>query len=83
MQLLIKQRVFSWTDSYDVYVSVVPQKQEFASITIANNGTGYDTGEWRATASYVDKKTRLRSPLHLLKSRIQTQVQRRPDVWLF
>ncbi|MBQ2011107.1 MAG: ShlB/FhaC/HecB family hemolysin secretion/activation protein [Selenomonadaceae bacterium] len=42
-------------DSYDVYVSVVPQKQEFASITIANNGTGYDTGEWRATASYVDK----------------------------
>ncbi len=40
---------------YDVYVSVVPQKQEFASITIANNGTGYDTGDWRATASYVDK----------------------------
>ena len=41
--------------TYDVKVTSLEKKTDFASITIANNGTGYDTGDWRATASYVKK----------------------------
>ena len=40
---------------YDVQVTSLERKQDFASITIANSGTGYDTGDWRATASYIKK----------------------------
>lgn len=40
---------------YDVHVTSLEKKTDFASITIANNGSGYDTGDWRSTASYVKK----------------------------